>query len=45
MTTFIAYAIMAAVLVADIAVSYHIGKATGRFISWIMEPIRKAFRR
>lgn len=45
MSTVIAYAILAAVLVADIAVSYTIGKAVGHFISWTMEAIRKAFRR
>lgn len=44
MTTIIAYVIMAAVLVADIVVSYIIGKAAGRTIDWIMETIRKLFR-
>lgn len=43
MTTFIAYAIMAAVIVSYISVSYAIGKAAGAFISWIMETFRKAF--
>lgn len=44
MTTVIAYAIMAAVFVAHISVSYVIGKAAGGFISWIVEIIRRTFR-
>lgn len=43
MTTIVAYTIMAAVFVANIAVSYAIGKAFGRFIEWTVETIRKAF--
>lgn len=44
MTTIIAYVIVAAVFVADIAVSYTIGKAAIRLISRIVETIRKLFR-
>lgn len=44
MNTIIAAVVTTAVIVADFAVTYAIGKTSVRFISWIISAIRNAFR-